>query len=459
MCQFLRKILFLVCLCLFGPWTFADEFSELQLSLVPGKPMIQRVQSEWVNGKKESARTRQLGCTFSIQVLDRVSSSGGSWVAMTCERLWCKEMGKRRVWPDYDSAESSSRPSVHLPLQGTGAMAILNQTLQVEFDPLGRVIQIDEWHGAFDAMLTSFRLSEAVSRQGAEKLKKKFCSDYLQPVVELVQIPRADHLLSLEDIWEDRKRGEMGRSDSVYTVRNITDGRVVVDIDGVLHRRNGTECPQQGHCVFDRKTGWLISMGLEQQSDGFSHSLTVVTEQVEAEGKGVMQDCIDEFLSLLEQENQFMGTVTLVQNGQSLFSRAYGFGGGIRGERIGSSRKTKYRIGSITKMFTAVMVLQMIEEGKLRLTDRLSQYFPGIDHADEITIDQLLRHQSGLGNLTAAPGYLQWSRAPRTRAEVLGEVLTLPAQFKPGIRTGYSNTNFILLGYIIEDLSGTDYAT
>ena len=125
------------------------------------------------------------------------------------------------------------------------------------------------------------------------------------------------------------------------------------------------------------------------------------------------------------------------------------------------SADQRFRIGSVTKTFTATIVLQLVEEGKLRLESTLEDHVPGVvPRGDEITVRQLLEHRSGLANVTAFPAWLkQAERSSSTRP--LGTLRfagSHPLEFDPGSRYRYSNTNYIALGLVIEKVSGHTYA-
>jgi len=119
----------------------------------------------------------------------------------------------------------------------------------------------------------------------------------------------------------------------------------------------------------------------------------------------------------------------------------------------------RFRIGSVTKTFTATVVLQLVEEGKLRLDRALADYLPGVvPRGDEITIRHLLQHRSGLANYTDYPSW----RAPRSPSRQPIDILRFagskPLAFKPGSQVRYSNTNYIALGLVIEKVTGRTYA-
>lgn len=129
---------------------------------------------------------------------------------------------------------------------------------------------------------------------------------------------------------------------------------------------------------------------------------------------------IDSLLSFLEQENKMMSAITISKNGKMLFNKAYGYARIHESGEYAADPNTKYRIGSITKMFTATMIFQLMEENKLSLDPPLSDFFPQIPNAKRITIEHLLNHSSGLHNFTSDAEYLQYYTQPRSQEEMLG---------------------------------------
>lgn len=165
---------------------------------------------------------------------------------------------------------------------------------------------------------------------------------------------------------------------------------------------------------------------------------------------------IDSLLNYLYQEKRFMGSICIREQGKQVFSKAYGIIGEKNNKPVPANTGSKYRIGSISKTYTAVMILQLAEAQKLSLDDKLSKYFNTIPNAEQINIRQLLNHQSGLYNYT---NDLQWSNqyTPVSKKEMLANFANDKPDFEPGTKTAYSNTNYILLGYIIEQVTGKSF--
>ena len=167
---------------------------------------------------------------------------------------------------------------------------------------------------------------------------------------------------------------------------------------------------------------------------------------------------LDSLLTSLESHNKAMGSLAISVNGDVIYSRAIGYRSLDRDEKIKSDIHTKYRIGSISKMFTATMIFQLIEEGKLKLNDRLAAWYPELPNAQKITIRNMLNHRSGLRNFTADPAYGEYMTLPCAEAELTAIFASQKPDFEPDEKAEYSNTNFVLLGYIIEKITKKPYS-
>lgn len=162
---------------------------------------------------------------------------------------------------------------------------------------------------------------------------------------------------------------------------------------------------------------------------------------------------LDQLFDRLLEKNKGMGSIAIAQDGKVLYTRSFGYGQITETIKTPLTDQTKYRISSITKMYTAVMIFQLIEEGKLKLSDKLDKLFPQIPNATKITIEQILSHRSGIPNVIPDGSGMQ----PRTEEERVAEIAKLQPDFEPGTRHLYSNSGYVLLGYIVEKASGQSY--
>lgn len=165
---------------------------------------------------------------------------------------------------------------------------------------------------------------------------------------------------------------------------------------------------------------------------------------------------LDSLFDRIEHNHKGMNSIALSIGGKEVYTRSIGFADVE--QKIRATSATTYHIGSISKMFTAVLIMQLIEQDKLSLNTPLARFFPEVENADKITIEHLLRHQSGLYNITEDATYTEWLHIPHSRADLLKRITSRPNAFQPGTQASYSNSNFILLTFILEDITGLSYA-
>jgi CubicO group peptidase (beta-lactamase class C family) len=147
--------------------------------------------------------------------------------------------------------------------------------------------------------------------------------------------------------------------------------------------------------------------------------------------------------------------ILVARNGQVLFRNGYGLADLPHQRRI--TPDTVFNIGSITKQFTAVGILELQEQRKLRVADHVAKYLPDYPIAAHITIAQLLNHTSGIPNYTEAPAFLDSVSRPGDATSLLRLFQDAPLEFPPGTEYRYSNSNYVVLARIIEKVSGTSY--
>ncbi len=156
------------------------------------------------------------------------------------------------------------------------------------------------------------------------------------------------------------------------------------------------------------------------------------------------------------QRDHFSGSVLIARDGQVLFSKGYGMANFEHD--VPNTPHTKFRLGSITKQFTAMAVLMLQQQGKLNVHDRVKVYLPDAPEAwKDVTIEHLLTHTSGIFNYTESLMFLKSLPVHTTLKELIGTFRDRPLNFKPGTRFSYSNSGYILLGQIIETASGQSY--
>jgi D-alanyl-D-alanine carboxypeptidase len=166
---------------------------------------------------------------------------------------------------------------------------------------------------------------------------------------------------------------------------------------------------------------------------------------------------LDQFFDRLAEKNQAMGSLTIAKDGKELYKRSIGYSQISGSERKLATAATRYRTGSLTKTFTAVMIFQLVEEGKLKLTDTLDKFFPQIPNSGKITIAHMLAHRSGIHDFIKEPDFRAWSLSARTKDETLAFIARGKPDFDPGENRSYNNAAYVLLGFVVEKLAGKPY--
>ncbi|MGC4232218.1 MAG: serine hydrolase domain-containing protein [Niabella sp.] len=167
---------------------------------------------------------------------------------------------------------------------------------------------------------------------------------------------------------------------------------------------------------------------------------------------------LDQFFDRLAEKNKAMGSLTIAKDDTVVYTRAIGYSQFSEAGKKPMSTANRFRIGSITKMFTTAMILQLVDEGKLKLTDTLDKFFPQLPNARKITIEQVLWHRSGIPNVKReqnAQGNV--NTIPVTKDEILAFIVKATPDFEPDTKRSYSNSGYQLLGLILEKVTGKPY--
>jgi len=165
---------------------------------------------------------------------------------------------------------------------------------------------------------------------------------------------------------------------------------------------------------------------------------------------------MDEVARSYMRNNGYMGSVLVVRGDEVLIDKSYGSAN--LDWNIPNAPDVKFRLGSLTKQFTAALILLMQQDGKLNIADPVSKYLPDAPATwSKITVNELLNHTSGIPNFTSDPTFPVWSASPRTPAEELAYFSAKPLDFEPSSKYSYSNSNFEVLGIILEKVSRKSY--
>lgn len=167
---------------------------------------------------------------------------------------------------------------------------------------------------------------------------------------------------------------------------------------------------------------------------------------------------IDSLLAEAQRLDVFSGNVLIWQNDQPWLERSVGWS--IIELHLLNNYSRRFQIGSITKWFTKVMVLQLAEEGRLGLDDAVGKYIPGFapEIGQQVTLRQLMNHTSGFGQYYDVPGWEDWNDRVASNAEIVAFIAAHERlQFPPGSEAAYSNSGYILLGGVVEKVTGLPY--
>ena len=167
---------------------------------------------------------------------------------------------------------------------------------------------------------------------------------------------------------------------------------------------------------------------------------------------------IRDVLTLAHKYRQFNGSALVAQSGRIIYRSAFGMANMEWG--IPNTPETRFRLGSITKQFTSMLTLQLVEQGRIRLDAKISDYLPDYrkDTGEKVTIHHLLTHTSGIPSYTGQPGFFEnVSRNPYKVADFVKKYASGDLEFEPGSKYSYNNSGYFLLGAIIERVTGKPY--
>ncbi|HXG07488.1 MAG TPA: serine hydrolase domain-containing protein, partial [Nitrososphaera sp.] len=188
-------------------------------------------------------------------------------------------------------------------------------------------------------------------------------------------------------------------------------------------------------------------------------AFVLLTLAVKAQAQPPLSRQLDSLMNAFVANTFFSGVVVVADRDSTLYQRAFGLAD--RERNVPVAMTTRFNIASIGKTFTAVLIMQLVEEGRLDLHTPIQAYLSdSIPNADRITIHHLLTHTSGLSNYMTHPDYQNVRSRLRSLSDVMKLVSDMPLAFSsPGERFEYSNSGYIVLGRIIEQVTGKDYVT
>ncbi|MCM3570692.1 serine hydrolase [Neobacillus mesonae] len=168
-------------------------------------------------------------------------------------------------------------------------------------------------------------------------------------------------------------------------------------------------------------------------------------------------DKLQIYMDHLASHNYFNGSVLVAHKGEVLLKKGYGMASFQYG--VPNTSSIKFRIGSLTKAFTAMAIMVLHGQGKLDIDDSIERILPDYPNGAIMTVRHLLNHASGIPSFTSTPDYWQTAmRLPWALTKVILSFKDLPLEFEPGTKMDYSNSGYLLLTAIVEQVSGCSYA-
>lgn len=261
-------------------------------------------------------------------------------------------------------------------------------------------------------------------------------------------------------IEESRKhfKSPEGNLDGEMAFRRMTGGfelrkieeSTATRISGLVQERSSDQFARFAMVVAENAPHLITEWHLDAVATPVEFAVGRLSEPNAVEAAKVR---IDE----LVKKERFSGAVLVTKNGKPILSGAYGLAD--REKKIPNSLSTKFRIGSMNKMFTAVSILQLAQAGKIKLSEPFGKYitdYPNKDAASKVTIEQLLTHTGGTGDIFG-PEFQEHRKDLRSLQDYVNLYGKRGLEFEPGSRWEYSNYGFLLLGVVVERMSGKSY--
>lgn len=274
-------------------------------------------------------------------------------------------------------------------------------------------------------------------------------------LLEALEGSPADRRALLEDAFTSEYRASTPAKDWMSEL-----DRLAADLDGAERTGVRMAGPTEITVAFRTEDGGRLRLSIRVSEDE-PHRIRGV--QVEAgEGPGASLDIrswehLDAMLRKQEASGRFAGVILAARNDELAFHRAYGQA--RRDPARPVRRDTRFNIGSLVKPFTGAVILRLAQEGRLHLNDTVGRYVEGLrpEVAGHVTIMHLLRHRSGLGDYLRHPEFREQPDRFRSVDALVSLVREQPLDFEPGAERRYSNSGFVLLGAVIEAVTGRSY--
>jgi D-alanyl-D-alanine carboxypeptidase len=203
-----------------------------------------------------------------------------------------------------------------------------------------------------------------------------------------------------------------------------------------------------------------INKSIKGLAAAIAAAFAVLAVHAQTPGNKNLAASIDRAAAAAVAANESPGLqVAVFKDGNSVLVKSYGSAN--LEQHVAVSNDSVFRVGSVTKQFTAAALLLLAEEGKVSLQDKLSKYYPNFPRADDITLEEMLHHTSGIYNYTSEPNFANDGMVHRSTDEMVEFIAKLPKtqDFEPGTNWSYSNSAYFILGGIVEKAAGAPLAT
>src|SRR5689334_1725000 len=188
----------------------------------------------------------------------------------------------------------------------------------------------------------------------------------------------------------------------------------------------------------------------------FASALVLLTLTISDARAQQLASRVDEYMNAAVRQGKFSGSVLIAHEGKVLVSKGYGMASFELD--VANTPRMKFRIGSLSKQFTAMAAMILQERGKLKVQDSVCLYVPQCPATwNDVTIHHLLTHTSGIPELLSLPDFQKTMTLPSPVAQTVERFKDQPLDFKPGEKFKYSNSGYVLLGYLIERVTGQTY--
>ncbi len=166
---------------------------------------------------------------------------------------------------------------------------------------------------------------------------------------------------------------------------------------------------------------------------------------------------LDAWLDQLTKDGRVNGSIAVSEKGRTRYSRSLGFARIRNGVPDPADAGTRYRIGTVSKLFTAILVMQQAEKASITLDSPVAEFYADVPNALAITYRDLLQERSGLADYFDAADFAAWRTQPRTQAQMLTAIGAGAVKFQPRERTEYSHSNSLLLGFVLQKVRNRSY--